>query len=136
MRGYNKVMLLGRLTADPECRQTTTGKSVAHFAIAVDRNVPKGGEQVTDFHRVIAWNGLADFAGKYLKKGMAVFLIGSLYKHSYEGKLGKQTIVEIVLREINVLTWKGKESKIEDPVEMIVEEVQVSGEELSATMVA
>jgi single-strand DNA-binding protein len=136
MRGYNKVMLLGRLTADPECRQTTTGKSVAHFSIAVDRNMPKGSEPVVDFHRVVAWQSLADFVGKYLKKGMGVFIIGALYKHSYEGKLGKQIITEIVLREINVLTWKGKESKIKEPAETVVEEVEMSTEELSATISA
>ncbi len=135
MKGYNKVMLIGRLAADPELRQTTTGRSVASFALAVHRQSVKEPNNA-DFHQVVAWSKLADFCSRILKKGMTVFITGKLVKHSYEGKNGKQFATEVILQDVNILTWKGRESVVEDPADDDIEEVEVSGDELSATILA
>lgn len=128
-------MLIGRLAADPELRQTTTGRSVANFGLAVHRKSLSPPNNV-DFHQIVAWSKMADFCARTLKKGMTVFVTGKLVKHSYEGKNGKQYTTEVVLQDVNILTWKGKESKVEDPADFDIEEVEVSGDELSATILA
>lgn len=140
MKSYNHVALLGHITADPELRSTTTGKSVAFFTLAVERFAGKGNEPHTDFHRIVAWQKMGEFCARTLKKGMAVFATGMLSNHSFEGKNGKQYVTEILLHDLNILTWKGRESQVSEPlaadlglgVEM--EEVDGSGSEVSATM--
>lgn len=133
MKSFNKVMLIGNLTADPESRITQTGVSVAYFTLAVNRKKRAGQDEVADFHRVVAWGTFADLVTRLLKKGMSIFMVGNLQSHSFEGKNGKQYVTEIVLQDLNILTWKGKESRIQEPE---VEEVDLSGEEISATMAA
>jgi single-strand DNA-binding protein len=138
MKSYNKVMLLGNLTADPELRSTTTGKSVTTFTLAINRR-GKSGEEYTDFHRMVAWSQMADFCCRNLKKGMAIFAVGTLMNHSFEGKNGKQYVTEVVVQDVNILTWKGREQKVDttevDP-SVEIEEVDVAGDEISATMAA
>ena len=76
----NKVILMGRLTADPDVRQTTTGVSVTTFSLAVDRGYAKQGEEKqTDFINIVCWRGTADFVGKYFKKGQLVAVDGSIH---------------------------------------------------------
>lgn len=139
MKGYNKVMLIGRLAADPEYRQTPSGKAVVNFPLAVHRKSVKDPDGA-DFHHVVAWGSMAEFSKKILKKGMAVFVIGKILKRFYEGKNGKQTVTEIVMEDVNILTWKGRESTAQDPAEseeeLDVDEIDVSGEDMSATLSA
>ncbi len=134
MKSFNRVMLIGNLTADPELRSTTTGKTVAYFTLAVNHRSSKDPEGGVDFHRIVAWNKMADFSSKYLKKGMAVFLVGRLANHSFEGKNGKQWVTEILLQDLNILTWRGRETSVEETP--VVEEVDVATGEISATMFA
>lgn len=79
----NKIILMGRLTRDPEVRATNEGKMVAHMSIAVDRR----GEG-TDFFNLTAFGKVAEFAEKYLKKGTKVVLEGRLQNNNYTDKDG------------------------------------------------
>lgn len=110
MHSLNRVTLIGHLAADPEVRQTTTGKTVANFPIATNRDwYDSEGkkQQATDFHRIIAWQKLGEICGNYLKKGSAICVEGRISNRNYEDKEGKtRYITEIVSDDINIFTWK------------------------------
>ncbi len=83
----NKVILMGRLTADPELRQTPSGVSTCQFTVAADRNyTPQGGERQTDFITVVAWRQTAEFVSRYFAKGRMICVEGSLRTRSYTDK--------------------------------------------------
>jgi single-strand DNA-binding protein len=89
----NKVMLIGRLTRDPEIRTTPTGKNVASFAVATSYNwTDQQGQkkEQTEFHNIVAWGKLADIIGQYLKKGGQVYLEGRLQTRSWDDKTSGQ----------------------------------------------
>lgn len=96
----NKVILMGRLVADPELRQTTGGISVATFRIAVDRNYQAKGttERQADFIPCVAWRQTADFVSRYFSKGRMIALEGNLQSRNYEDKTGaKRTAYEVIV---------------------------------------
>lgn len=99
----NNVVLMGRLTADPEMRTTTTGKSVSTFSIAVDRGfVRQGEERQTDFITIVTWERQAEFVCKYFNKGSMIAVQGSIQTRRYEDKTGaKRTAFEVVAREVS-----------------------------------
>lgn len=82
----NKVMITGRLTSDPEFRQTQSGISSATFTVAVDRPYQKDKEKQADFIRCIAWRNTSEFVNKYFSKGDPIEVIGSLRTGSYKDK--------------------------------------------------
>ncbi|RGX55765.1 MULTISPECIES: single-stranded DNA-binding protein [Anaerotruncus] len=94
----NRAILMGRLVADPELRQTPNGVSVCSFRIAVDRNYSsRGGERQADFIDIVAWRQSAEFVSKYFNKGKMIIVEGSIQTRSYEDKNGnKRTAVEVV----------------------------------------
>lgn len=97
----NRVILVGRLVADPEHRMTQTGKGVANLRVAVDR---KGREKETDFFDVTAWGQSADFASTYLSKGRLVAVEGRLQVRQYTDKDNQQRkIWEVVADTIQPL---------------------------------
>ena len=102
----NKVIMIGNLTRDPEMRTTGSGKAVCTLNIAVQRRfADKNGETKADFFPVIAWSGLAESCGKYLKKGSKAAVSGTVQNRSYEAKDGsKRFITEILAEEIEFLT--------------------------------
>ncbi len=81
----NKVIIMGRLTADPELRQTTSGISSCRFSVAVDRGYRSRdtGERQTDFIRVTAWRQTAEFVSRYFSKGKMIIVEGSLRNNDY-----------------------------------------------------
>lgn len=96
----NKVILGGRLTADPELKQTPQGVSVTTFSIAVNRRAQKDKETQTDFINCVAWRQTADFICRYFKKGSSICISGSVQTRSYEDKQGgKRTVTEIIADE-------------------------------------
>lgn len=99
----NCVTLMGRLTADPEVRTTTTGKSVCTFSIAVDRSFARAGEQrQTDFINIVAWENTATFISRYFAKGSMIAIQGSIQTRPYEDKNGnKRTAFEVIAREVS-----------------------------------
>ena len=106
----NRIVLIGRLTADPELRQTPNGVSVTTFTLAVDRSFTKqNGEKETDFIRIVTWRGLAENCANYLKKGRLAAVDGRLQIRSYENKEGRRmTIAEVVADNVRFLESKGK----------------------------
>ena len=100
----NKVILGGRLTADPELKQTQSGVAVVSFSIAVNRRyVPRNSdqaEQQTDFINVVAWRQTAEFITKYFRKGSAICLTGSIQTRSWQDNQGqKRYATEVVVDE-------------------------------------
>ena len=86
----NIIAIMGRLVRDPEMRQTTTGKSVASFRIAVDRgSKDANGQNQADFFDVVAWNRTAEFVCKYFQKGSLIAIDGHLQSRSYQDKSGQ-----------------------------------------------
>ena len=97
----NKVVLLGRLAADPELRQTGTGISVTSFSIAVDRPYTKGSERQTDWIDIVAWRNTAEFVCKYFQKGSPIIIEGSIQTRTWEDKAGqKRKSVEVIADNI------------------------------------
>lgn len=99
----NKVILMGRLTKDPELRTTASGISVTSFSLAVNRrfNAKDGEKQQADFFNIVAWQKQAEFVYKYFKKGQQVVVIGRLQNRSWEDAETKvkKYITEVVLEE-------------------------------------
>ena len=96
----NKVILGGRLTADPELKQTPQGVSVTQFSIAVNRKPVKDKETQTDFINCVAWRSNAEFICKFFKKGSSICISGSVQTRSYEDKQNnKRYVTEIIADE-------------------------------------
>lgn len=95
----NHIVLMGRLTKDPELRYTGSNIPVVSFSIAVERDYGKNesGDKVTDFFDISAWRQTAEFVNKYFTKGRMIVVSGSLQSRRYEAKDGtKRTAFEIV----------------------------------------
>ena len=101
MASFNKVILMGRLTADPELKQTQSGATVTNFTIAVDRKYNKGEEKQADFPTIIAWRQTAEFICKYFAKGSAILIEGELQTRSWTDQQGqKRYATEVVAHEV------------------------------------
>ncbi|MFZ5597853.1 MAG: single-stranded DNA-binding protein [Bacillota bacterium] len=113
---YNKIILIGRLTADPEMRFTPSGVAVARFTLAVDRNYRnKQGEKETDFIDIVVWRGLAETCSNYLKKGYLAAVDGRLQIRSYEDNQGiRRKAVEVVAENVRFLD-RGRDSRNQGP---------------------
>lgn len=101
-RSINQVILMGRLTRDPEQRTTTTGKTIASFSIAVDRG---GQEDAADFFDVTAWEKLGELVMQYLAKGRRVLVQGRLRQDSWDDKETgkKRSRIEVVATDVTFL---------------------------------
>ena len=105
-KGINKVILVGRLGADPEVRYTADGTPVAKFNLATGESyTDKNGnrQEKTEWHRIVAWRKLAEITGKYLTKGRLVYIEGSLQTTSWEKDSVKRHTTEIVARDLQML---------------------------------
>ena len=117
----NKVILMGRITADPEIKQTPNGISVLSFSIAVDRNYSKE-EKKVDFINLVAWRQTAEFIERYFTKGQMIAVEGSIQTRNYKDKTGaKRTAFEVVVSQVyfagskNDSPAKEQSSKFEEP---------------------
>jgi len=103
----NRVMLIGNLGRDPEIRYTKEGVPVATFTIATNEYYrDRSGEKVvrTEWHRIVVWRKLAEWAGQYLSKGKQVFVEGKIRTREYDDKNGiKRRVTEIVALRIQLL---------------------------------
>lgn len=114
----NKVMLMGRLTRDPETRysQGETAMAVARFSLAVDRKYKREGEADADFLNCTAFGKLGEFVEKYLKKGTKVCVIGRIQNDNYTNKNGEKVYsVQIIAEEIEFAESKGAGSPQAQP---------------------
>ena len=111
MSSLNRVMLIGRLTRDPEMRYTPSGQPVTSFSIATNRYAsgPDGERrEFTDYHNAVAWNigkrNLAELVANYLKKGSLVYVEGRLQTRTWEGQDGqKRRATEVVANDVQFL---------------------------------
>ncbi|MBT4384288.1 single-stranded DNA-binding protein [Candidatus Peregrinibacteria bacterium] len=114
MKSLNRVTILGHIVANPELRTTKNGKHVSTFALATNNEwYDNDGvvQKSTDYHRIVAWEGLAKLCGQYLKKGSPLLLEGRLTNRSYTGKDEmRHYITEVVAKNMHILEW-GKEKK-------------------------
>ncbi len=105
-RSMNRVLLIGNLTRDPELKYTPAGTAVCTFGIATNRSwttADGSTKEDTQYHRIVAWQKLAELCGKLLTKGKKVFAEGRITYRSYVGKDGQQrSITEIVLDDFIV----------------------------------
>ena len=99
----NKVVLAGRITADPELKQTPNGVSVLRFTLAVNRRFSKNneqGEQQTDFITMVAWRQTAEFISKYFRQGSAICVTGSIQTRTWQDTQGqKRYATDVVVDE-------------------------------------
>ncbi len=96
----NKVILMGRLTRDPEVRYTTTNNTlVCTFSLAVNRRFKQEGQPDADFFNIVAWSKTGEFCSKYFKKGQQVAVEGRLQTRNYDDKDGKKVYVTEVVAE-------------------------------------
>lgn len=108
----NRAILIGRLTKEPELRNTPNGTSVCTFTIAVDRRFKQEGQQQADFIPIVAWRGQADNCAKYLHKGSQVAVCGSIQTRSYDDKNGNKVYVtEVNAEEVQFLSKGNNEAE-------------------------
>ena len=115
----NKVILLGRLTKDPETRYTqSTNTQVTSFTLAVNRRfVKQGEERQADFINIVSWNKTAEFVSKYFSKGQQVGVIGRIQTRNYDDEQGvKHYITEVIAEEVYFAGEK-KEKAQNDPTD-------------------
>lgn len=108
----NRIILIGRLTADPELRYTPTGTAVASFTLAVDRpRANQMGERETDFINIVVWQKLGELCAQYLKKGRLAAVEGRLQIRSYENREGQRVrVAEVVADNVRFLDRAGSAS--------------------------
>lgn len=110
----NKSILGGRLTADPELKQTTSGVSVCSFAIAVNRKYSKDGNQEADFINCQAWRQTAEFICKYFKKGSSICITGAIQTRSWTDNNGqKRYATEVIADEAYFVDGKNDAQGVE-----------------------
>lgn len=104
---FNLVVLTGRLTADPELKNTPNGVSVCNFSIAVERRYKQGEERQADFINVVAWRNSAEFVCKYFNKGSMIGIEGSIQTRKYQDKDGNnRTAFEVVANNVQFIEFK------------------------------
>lgn len=103
----NKVILFGRLTADPETRYTQSNTAVCKFSIAVDRPTRQGEEKQADFFRVTAWGKTGEMVQQYFSKGQRILVEGRLQNNNYEDKNGvKHYSNDVVAERVHFVEGK------------------------------
>ena len=111
MSGVNKVILVGRLGKDPEVRNLENGATVANFTVATsesykDRTTGEK-KEVTEWHNIVLWKGLAEISQKYLHKGDMVYIEGKLRTRSWEKEGVTRYTTEVVADNMTMLSTKG-----------------------------
>ncbi len=113
----NKVILGGRLTSDPELRQTSSGIAVTSFTVAVNRRYVRQSDdqgqqsqqQTADFINVIAWRSTAEFVSRYFRKGSSICVVGQIQTRSWTDQQGqKRYATEVLADEVNFVDAKGE----------------------------
>lgn len=109
----NRVVLIGRLTKDPELKFTPgSGNAVTTFTVAVDRRVPnKNGVREADFIPIVVWGKQAESTANYMSKGKLIGISGRIQTRSYEAKDGtRRYVTEVVADEVQFLEWGGNKA--------------------------
>ena len=98
---FNKAILGGRLTSDPEVKTTQSGTPVCSFSIAVNRKGAKDGQQQSDFIACVAWKERAELIGKYFRKGSSICIVGELQTRKWQDNNGNnRSATEVIVNEV------------------------------------
>lgn len=108
----NKVVLIGRITKEPEIKYTQLGVGVVSFTLAVDRDVKDDkGEYITDFINCVAWRNQAEFIANWIKKGYLIAISGALQVRSWQTSNGEnRSTTEVIVDSVKNLTPKNNDS--------------------------
>ncbi|HBR32212.1 MAG: single-stranded DNA-binding protein [Eubacteriales bacterium] len=130
MAGFNKVILVGNLVADPELKQTANGIAVTSFRIAVGRRFTRQGETPqTDFIDIVCWRQTAEFVTRYFSKGKGILVCGSLQTRSWTDKdNNKRYTTEVVADEVTFVEKKSGDGSPKDYTPREVPNYSSSGE--------
>jgi single-strand DNA-binding protein len=118
MASFNKVILIGNMTADPELKQTAGGVSVCSFSIAVNRRFAKvdQGQQSVDFINIVTWRQQAEFVSRYFKKGNPILICGQLQTRNWTDNSGqKRYATEVIADEVSFVAPASSEQKPATP---------------------
>jgi single-strand DNA-binding protein len=121
----NKVMLVGRLTRDPELRTLPSGKPLASFVIATNEYRGSGAGERTEYHTVIAWDRLAEICGQFLSKGQLVDLEGRLQTRQWDDDAGlRHWKTEVVTNSLEMLSGRGKKEYAKEVQTAVADEAE------------
>lgn len=127
MANLNRIILVGRLTSDPEARFTVDGTPMTKFRLAVDRFQREGMPPSADFIDIVAWRRLAEICGQYLKKGQLVLVEGRIQVRSFNDESGQRKwATEVVARNMQMLD----RAKTTQPSGVASEESRVEEEDV------
>ena len=106
---FNKVILGGRLTSDPELKATQSGTNVCSFTIAVNRRGSKDGQQQSDFITCVAWKERAELVTKFFRKGSSICIVGELQTRKWQDSNGNnRSATEVIVNEVCFVDSKGE----------------------------
>ena len=129
-RSLNRAILIGNLTRDPELKYTPAGTAVCTFGVATNRSwTTQDGQtkEETQYHRIVAWQKLAELCGKLLTKGRKIYLEGRLVYRTFTGRDGQQrTVSEIVLDDF-IVFGDGRKTTVEEQIQTEETKTQVVG---------
>jgi single-strand DNA-binding protein len=136
-RTVNKVLLTGRLTRDPEMRSLASGKNVTTFTVASNEFIG-GGKEKAEYHPVVAWDRLAEIAGRYLGKGQQVAIEGRLQTRSWDDEKGaRHWKTEIVASHVEMLSGrKKKDYEAQQAADSLVAQAVALGESAASEPIA
>ena len=124
----NKVMLVGRLTRDPEVRSLPSGKPVANFTIATNEYRGGGNGERTEYHNAVAWDRLAEECGQFLSKGQLVDIEGRLQTRQWDDEAGvRHWTTEVVIGSLEMLSGRGKKEYAKEVQSAIGEGESIPG---------
>lgn len=126
----NRVILIGRLVADPEIMNTQSGNSVARYRLAVDRQRKKDGQQESDFISCVAWGKGAEFAHRYLSKGTKIAVEGRIQTGKYEKDGVKHYTSDVIVERHEFCERKNDNSKVDsqhDPLNQLEDKISFFG---------
>ncbi len=129
----NKVLLIGNLGRDPEVKYTPSGTAIANFSIATTEKWTKDGQknEKTEWHKIVAWQRLAEICGEYLHKGSQVYVEGKLQTRSWDDKEGnKKYTTEIVINQMQMLGSRSEPKQDRGPEGINPGDTTPDGEEI------
>ena len=133
----NKVILIGRLTRDPELRHTPQGTAVCQITVAVNRRGAQPGQQDADFINVSVWGVQAENVARYMAKGRQVAVEGRIQTRNYDDKDGKKVYVtEVFVSNVTFLDSKGSNDSVNNLEEPPVKAGSITGEEIDSMPIA
>ncbi len=129
----NKVMLVGRLTRDPELRTLPSGKPVANFVVATNEYRGNGASERTEYHNLVAWERLAEICGQFLGKGQLVDVEGRLQTRQWDDEGGlRHWKTEVVVNTLEMLSGRGKKDYVREAQSAATESTESSNGALAA----